>query len=104
MQIFVETRKQHAEHRPLIETPGCLFETLSGENEMSLTQMVNLMFAFNFEGFLFAEDKSVTIWLADEIVELAWSTEAITTQFEKTVDGLQIVPLQQSTLASGPVT
>ena len=60
------------------------------------------MFAFNFEGFLFAEDKCVIIWLADEIIELAWSTDDITTKLQRALEELHILPLKQSSFISSP--
>jgi hypothetical protein len=96
MTVFLEARMQHGESRRLIEAPGCRFSLGDLSSVRFIAEIMSLMFAFNWEGFLYAEDLSVTIWLADEIIEMASSTSEISLQLQDALDDLYIIPLDRT--------
>lgn len=69
MEVFLEFRRQSGETRPLINAPGHLLNTASTEDVWTMRQLLLLMTAFNWEGFVLQADRQLILWMADSVVE-----------------------------------
>jgi len=65
-------RQAMGESRDVGESPGCLFDLSKPTERVIVANMVLLMTAFNWEGWIVSADASSVVWLADEVVE--WCT------------------------------
>jgi hypothetical protein len=70
MATFLKARERHGVQASLGNVPGSVLEQGDGS---ALEEMVRLMMAFNWEAIVFEEQLFGTIWLADEVVEVATS-------------------------------
>jgi len=63
MQIFLEWRQRQGCHSRLLDAPGHFFP--AGDDVVARKQLIFLLFAYNWEGYVYTADNRSFVWLAD---------------------------------------
>jgi hypothetical protein len=75
MEFLDKVRSAYGETRPIIEAPVHVFDLLDSKEYSVMTQIIFLVMAYNWEGYLLTTTINDYIYMTDELVILSCTTD-----------------------------
>lgn len=88
--VFLDIEKRFGFYEEIRHAPAFFFETKNDTNDRALNDIFVCLLGFNWEGYLFSDEKDTFIWMADEVIEIHMMSHIKAQQIQGLLNRLNI--------------